>query len=109
MIANIINVVEPMRQPEVAIIHMKNGKKINCPVELALPRMPSAKSAPGDEPAVADCGGQHRTDTAGAETDNDTPDQKELPELVHHHRAADTGDQQSETAEHDFARAKAVD
>jgi len=68
-----------------------------------------SQAAASDKPTVADRGCQHRTDTAGAEADDDAPDQEELPELIHHHRTTDTGHQQRQTAEHDFARSKAVD
>ena len=53
-----------------------------------------SQTAPGDKPAIAHRRGQDRSDTAGAKADDDSPDQKKLPELSHDHRAANAGDQE---------------
>ena len=65
--------------------------------------------APRDKPAISHRGGQHRAHAASAQTYDDAPNQKKLPELGHGNRAADPSDQKNQAAEHDLARPEAVD
>ena len=98
MIANIINVVEPSANGGGDHPH-EERQKDQLPSRAGAAENTESESAPGDEPAVTDRRRQSGPHSCGAQTRNHILDQKELPELVHYHRPANTGGQQSQTAE----------